>query len=880
MNESRRQILLDTPHTETATGAIASFETDMVGRAKEVKVEIEPVQEGTPWIADTTESVPYNFRAVKGTAPRIGNSIFESVVGGTLAWNQLAKIDRVVTESTRSGITYSADGSGIVRMSGKNTDIFTVQFGTFEGNVVGGHVYYAALNDLVSSGVGDIFNIGNWQFTFRFGTLTKASVSKTITDKSLAFRTDDKQRAMSGVYHISIFDLTQMFGSTIADYLYSLETATPGAGVAWFRKLFPEDYYAYNPGELISVEGVSSHETVGFNAWDKSQIENGYVNDTNGATGGTSTSKNTGFVQVVGGMTYYIKTDATTGRWGAWYDANKNYITGCVPRAASGYTVTAPQNAAYMRMTVVYNNNNGNPDTFCINLSDPARNGTYEPYAKRSYPLDDSLTLRGIPKLDANNRLYYDGDTYESGGKVTRRYAEVTLNNVTSANIGGFNADTGSFRISTNLFPGRKYMGNIFSTGWRGVTSGMPANMPDKSIYIDNSQSNVLIYCKDSAFIGKTTAEVAESMNGRTFVYELAEPTTETANPFQSPQVIDEYGTEEYVYSGTRDVAIPVGHVTRHADIYPISGWGGLTVEARGKNLFDKADTSKQINAYIYGDKITSSSNRLVVFIPCKPSTAYTVSRLAVVTNERLYVAESTDFPAVGVSISNVVGAPTSQTTGNKMSLSITTSSSAKYLVVWAYWAGETTALDTLQIEKGSTATSYEPYTGSTTPISWADEAGTVYGGTLAWEKDGTVTLTKTMASVDLGTLTPYKAPSNVFAFHVSCPTNGGVLCSDYSTGQTGLPPASGLDKTIWTTNSIGSYYPVIIKDSAYADATVKEFKTAMDGVQLVYELATPQTYTLTPQEALIFLRGTNHVWNDINDTSVTYWTHKTGDSV
>ena len=35
------------------------------------------------------------------------------------------------------------------------------------------------------------------------------------------------------------------------------------------------------------------------------------------------------------------------------------------------------------------------------------------------------------------------------------------------------------------------------------------------------------------------------------------------------------------------------------------------------------------------------------------------------------------------------------------------------------------------QIELGSTATTYEPYSGSTTSISWQTEAGTVYGGTL-----------------------------------------------------------------------------------------------------------------------------------------------------
>lgn len=60
---------------------------------------------------------------------------------------------------------------------------------------------------------------------------------------------------------LMIFDLTRMFGATVADYIYSLEQAASGSGVAWFRKLFPEDYYEYNAGELLSVEGVSAHIT-------------------------------------------------------------------------------------------------------------------------------------------------------------------------------------------------------------------------------------------------------------------------------------------------------------------------------------------------------------------------------------------------------------------------------------------------------------------------------------------------------------------------------------------------------------------------------------------------------------------------------------------
>jgi hypothetical protein len=50
------------------------------------------------------------------------------------------------------------------------------------------------------------------------------------------------------------------------------------------------------------------------------------------------------------------------------------------------------------------------------------------------------------------------------------------------------------------------------------------------------------------------------AMSGVYVVYEVATPTTETADPFTNPQKVNDFGTEEYV--DTRGVAIPVGHDT------------------------------------------------------------------------------------------------------------------------------------------------------------------------------------------------------------------------------------------------------------------------------------------------------------------------------
>lgn len=57
-----------------------------------------------------------------------------------------------------------------------------------------------------------------------------------------------------------------------------------------------------------------------------------------------------------------------------------------------------------------------------------------------------------------------------------------------------------------------------------------------------------------------TVADFKSAMSGVYLVYELATPTTETAEPFQHIQVVDDFGTEEFVSNGF----IPAGHVTRY----------------------------------------------------------------------------------------------------------------------------------------------------------------------------------------------------------------------------------------------------------------------------------------------------------------------------
>ena len=186
-----------------------------------------------------------------------------------------------------------------------------------------------------------------------------------------------------------------------------------------------------------------------------------------------------------------------------------------------------------------------------------------------NYPIDPNLELRGISKLDSGS-LYYDGDVYESSGAVTRKYGIVDLGTLTWGMVS-----------STSSYPNLFYSDGITSSIVQDATSriitvcskyesvpndGNSGSISDPTRYMTTGKMRVRadgrMFVHDESYSDATTFKQHLQDDDVYLVYELETPTTETAQPYASPQVVNPLGTEEYV--DTRDVPVPVGHETKY----------------------------------------------------------------------------------------------------------------------------------------------------------------------------------------------------------------------------------------------------------------------------------------------------------------------------
>ena len=449
------------------------------------------------------DKTPYLVRTAGGSL-EVGNKCYvKNVIGGTVVFNQLIKNGNFESTSgwSLNGITLVVNNN-VAEITPNSSSLYGFSIYRFQENYsYASHKYLLALdlktNAIIAPkkagyGFGGTYKTNCWDITSDWQTFSAIFNATNDGLTGIGIYGNNAGNVPDGKIYVKncrLFDLTKLFGGSIANYIYSLEQGQVGAGLAFLKKFFPKNHYGYNAGELLSVK-TAGKKIVGFNAYNHL----------------TRTAK------LLGGYEYQASGTYTSL---AYQDINGN--TGTFSPDANGKFT--PEYNCTVLVT------GGSTDT-CIHLVwDGERDGEYESYSETTYTLANT-ELRGIPKLDRDNNLYYDGDAYSADGIITRKYGILLLS--------------------------QDYA--VYQT-----------------ITIPNMKSNTSnVICDGYGFLGEwgeimlgaTTTIINNKPlhSGDIIVYELETPTTETATPFTELQQVDNWGTEEY--SDDRTVQIPVGHNT------------------------------------------------------------------------------------------------------------------------------------------------------------------------------------------------------------------------------------------------------------------------------------------------------------------------------
>lgn len=364
--------------------------------------------------------------------------LYDTLVGATVNVNQLVVDGDFPDGTTKWNITDQQGTISVANnvltvqsLSGSLAYVNIVQDAPTE-NMVIGHKYYYSIDTKSAKWASEgrkalIVLAGYWVedisgdlSTSNWNTINGIWNSNQTNPIHATFRKiNDEDLTPVSIRNFTVIDLTALLGSSIADYLYNLETATAGAGIAKLRSwgFLTDEYIPYNPGSLESVE-ATAHKMVGFNQWDEVWEVGGISGSTGADWATTDRIRGKNYVPVIPNAKYYIKSSANVNVM--FYNADKAFISTLYFCPADNQPFTAPTDCYYIRFAeqAVYGTTYNHD--ICINLSS-SRNGEYEPYSAHTYDLGTD-TLRGLFKLDANNQLYAYGDVKTADGVITRKY--------------------------------------------------------------------------------------------------------------------------------------------------------------------------------------------------------------------------------------------------------------------------------------------------------------------------------------------------------------------------------------------------------------------------------------------------------------------------
>lgn len=295
-------------------------------------------------------------------------------------------------------------------------------------------------------------------------------------------------------------------------------------------------------------------------------------------------------------------------------------------------------------------------------------------------------------------------------------------------------------------------------------------------------------------------------------------------------------------------------------------------VSAIGKNLFDATDYTL---ANIGADGTVTPNNTV------RCSDYIKVDRDFVLSYNNIASASDTNFRVAFYDENKTFIKRWFVTNNGRHSYKSSDMCSQKFGYIRCAYDGIMDNYTEVQIELGTTATSYIPYASNTITLPFSPKSVGSVANELIVNEDGSAKIVKRVKTLDLGTLNGWTkatyhywigiAESNFDAKKVSASAKMNALCDAYSVIINN--DVRNTNNAIGLSYDAGVYYFGIRND---AITSASELVESLRGVTFQYELATPIETPLTASEVasirqLQTYKGTTIIESEMQIESVTY---------
>lgn len=322
-------------------------------------------------------------------------------------------------------------------------------------------------------------------------------------------------------------------------------------------------------------------------------------------------------------------------------------------------------------------------------------------------------------------------------------------------------------------------------------------------------------------------------------------------------------------------------------NIRPITGWTGCEIYKTGKNLFNES-TAQRFNRWLStsDSKWKRSTESYSYTYRCEPNTTYevTTNSESVTLFRVAYINVATwsgNDPIDAYSIKDTSDAITS---GTEKKHTITTGEDAKQLIIQLNYGVINSRSGNVEVRE------YDEKA-----VSWQSEAGTVYGGTLTINEDGSADLERDSAlNVSRGTYSTWESfgsgTSKYYRYKLSSDTNyitnrSSAICTHFarttisaSTTDIGfqiqlVTSGTSAQKGTWIAFRPDlSVYDTLTKFKNYVE---EQYENGTPVQYFVYYTDVRATYHFDNVGALHAVLGENHIWTYLNGSpTVTFWKH------